>query len=73
MALLMKWLIVGWSLVVVLLWAFLSFKQRLGEEPLFGTREDVLGFMSMVFLTWIIPIAVFAFFVFLAAHTQKRN
>ncbi len=72
MASLMKWLIVGWSLVVVLLWAFLSFKQWQGEQALFGTREDVWGFMGTVFLTWIIPIAICAFFAFLAAHTQRK-
>jgi hypothetical protein len=72
MSSLMKWLILGWSLVVVLLWAFLSFKQRFGEEALFGAREDVLGFMTMVFLTWIIPIAVFAFFAFLGGHAEKK-
>ena len=72
MASLMKWLIVGWSLVVVLLWAFLSFRQWHGEQALFGSREDVLGFMGTVFLTWIIPIAICAFFAFLAAHAQRK-
>ncbi len=72
MSALMKWLIVGWSMVVVLLWGFLSFKQRFGDEALFGTREDVLGFMVMVFLTWVIPIAVFAFFAFLAGQAEKK-
>jgi hypothetical protein len=66
MYLLLKWLILGWSLVVVLLWGFLSFRQWQGGEVLFAGRDDLLGFMALVFLTWFVPIAVFAFFAFLA-------
>jgi len=66
MASFMKWLILGWSLVVVLLWAFLSFRQWQAEQTLFGSREDLFGFMGVVFLTWIAPVMVFAFFAFLA-------
>ena len=66
MYLLLKWLILGWSLVVVLLWGFLSFRQWQSGEALFAAGEDLLGFMALVFLTWLAPIAVFAFFAFLA-------
>jgi hypothetical protein len=66
MYLLVKWLILGWSLVVVLLWAFLSFRQWQTGEALFPAPEDLVGFMALVFLTWLVPIAVFAFFAFLA-------
>ena len=72
MASLMKRLILGWSLVVVLLWAFLAFRQRFSEQAIFYTYEDVWGFMGVVFLTWLIPIAVFAFFAFLA-HSSKSK
>ena len=61
----LKWLIVGWSIVVVLLWSFLSFRQWQSGELLFPTQEDLFGFMGIVFLTWIAPISVFAFFAFL--------
>lgn len=64
--LLLKWLVVGWSLVVVLLWGFLSFRQWQSGEALFAGQEDLMGFMVLVFLTWLIPVAVFAFFAFLA-------
>ena len=63
---LMKWLILGWSLVIVLLWGFLSLRQWQTGEALFPSRDDLMGFMAMVFLTWLIPVAVFAFFAFLA-------
>jgi hypothetical protein len=63
---LLKWLILGWSLVVVLLWGFLSFRQWQSGEALFASHDDLIGFMAMVFLTWFVPIAVFAFFAFLA-------
>jgi hypothetical protein len=66
MFLLLKWLILGWSLVVVLLWGFLSFRQWQTGEALFAGREELIGFMAMVFLTWLVPIAVFAFFALLA-------
>jgi hypothetical protein len=72
MASLMKWLILGWSLVVVLLWAFLTFRQRFSEQAIFYAYEDVWGFMGVVFLTWVIPVAVFAFFAFLA-HSSKSK
>jgi len=73
MASLMKWLILGWSMVVVLLWAFLSFRQWQGDQVLFGNREDLWGFMGIVFLTWIIPIAIFAFFAYLAKETKASK
>jgi hypothetical protein len=66
MHLLLKWLILGWSLVVVLLWGFLSFRQWQSGEALFASGEDLFGFMALVFLTWLVPVAVFAFFAFLA-------
>ena len=66
MYLLLKWLILGWSLVVVLLWGFLSFRQWQSGEVLFASQEDLMGFMILVFLTWFVPIAIFAFFAFLA-------
>ena len=72
MASFMKWLILGWSMVVVLLWAFLSFRQGQLDQPLFPGREDLIGFMGVVFLTWFIPVAVFAFFAFLA-RSSKNN
>ena len=62
----LRWLILGWSLVVVLLWAFLSFRQVQTEQALFPSQEDLVGFMGVVFLTWIVPVGVFAFFAFLA-------
>ena len=71
MYLLLKWLILGWSLVVVLLWGFLSFRQWQSGEALFAAREDLLGFMALVFLTWLVPIAVFAFFAFLARPRKE--
>jgi len=67
---LLKWLVVGWSLVVALLWSFLSFRQWQSGEALFASREDLMGFMFLVFLTWLVPIAVFSFFAFLA-RTKK--
>jgi len=67
---LLKWLILGWSLVVVLLWGFLSFRQWQSGEALFASQEDLMGFMILVFLTWLIPVVVFAFFAFLA-RTKK--
>ncbi|MBM4331593.1 MAG: hypothetical protein FJ117_10285 [Deltaproteobacteria bacterium] len=73
MASLMKWLIMGWSMVVVLLWAFLSFRQWQSDQALFGNREDLVGFMGIVFLTWIVPIAIFAFFAFLDRGTKKNR
>lgn len=72
MASFMKWLILGWSLVVVLLWAFLSFRQWLTNQALFPSSEDLWGFMGVVFLTWIIPVAVFAFFAFLARSSKSE-
>ena len=66
MYLLLKWLILGWSLVVVLLWGFLSFRQWQTGEVLFAGGEDLVGFMALVFLTWLLPIAVFSFFAILA-------
>jgi len=63
---LLKWLILGWSLVVVLLWGFLSFRQWQSGEALFDSHDGLIGFMAMVFLTWFVPIAVLAFFAFLA-------
>jgi hypothetical protein len=72
MASFMKWLILGWSLVVVLLWAFLSFRQWLGGQALFPRSEDLWGFMGVVFLCWIVPIAVFAFFAFLARSSKSE-
>lgn len=71
MASLMKWLILGWSLVVVLLWAFLAFRQRFSEQAIFYTFEDVWGFRRAVFLTWLIPIVAFAFFSFLAESSKS--
>jgi hypothetical protein len=71
MALLAKWLILGWSLVVVLLWGFLSFRQWQTGEALFAGSEDLIGFMAMVFLTWFVPVAVLAFFAFLAGAVKK--
>ncbi len=68
---LLKWLILGWSLVVVLLWAFLSFRQWQTGEALFAGGEDLIGFMAMVFLTWLVPIAVLAFFAFLARPKRE--
>lgn len=73
MASLMKWLIMGWSMVVVLLWTFLSFRQWQSDQALFGNREDLVGFMGIVFLTWIVPIAIFAFFAFLDRGTKKNR
>jgi hypothetical protein len=73
MAVFMKWLVLGWSLVVVVLWAFLSFRQWVGDQPLFYSREDVSGFMGIVFLTWIIPIAFFAFFGYLAYSSKSKQ
>ncbi|KPK88000.1 MAG: hypothetical protein AMJ94_16080 [Deltaproteobacteria bacterium SM23_61] len=73
MASLMKWLILGWSLVVVLLWAYLAFRQRYSDQAIFYTYEDVWGFMGVVFLTWIIPIATFAFFAFLAQSSSTKK
>jgi hypothetical protein len=72
MAAFMKWLVLGWSMVVFLLWAFLSFRQWVGDQPLFADRENVWGFMGVVFLTWIIPVALFAFFGYLA-HSSKSK
>lgn len=72
MAPFMKWLILGWSLVVVLLWAFLSFRQWLSDQALFPSSDDLWGFMGVVFLTWIIPVAVFAFFAFLARSPKNQ-
>lgn len=69
----MKWLILGWSGVVVLLWAFLSIRQWASNLILFESREDLLGFMGVVFLTWIVPISVFAFFAFLAQSSKKGD
>lgn len=71
MASFMKWLILGWSGVVVLLWAFLSFRQWRSDLVLFDSREDLFGFMAIVFLTWIAPIAVFAFFAFLGRSSKN--
>jgi hypothetical protein len=71
MYLLLKWLILGWSLVVVLLWGFLSFRQWQSGEVLFASQEDLMGFMILVFLTWLIPVAVFAFFAFLARSKKS--
>jgi hypothetical protein len=73
MAAFMKWLVLGWSLVVAVLWAFLSFRQWVGDQPLFFSREDVWGFMGIVFLTWIIPIAIFAFFGYLAYSSKPKQ
>ena len=56
---------------MVLLWGFLSFRQWQTGEALFPGREDLVGFMAMVFLTWFIPIAVFAFFAFLARPRKE--
>ena len=72
MAFFLKWLILGWSLVVVLLWTFLALRQWQSQEVLFAAREDLLGFMGIVFLSWIIPVAIFAFFAFLA-HSSKSK
>ena len=72
MASFMKWLILGWSLVVVLLWAFLSLRQVQSDQPLFPSIEDLWGFMGVVFLTWIIPVAVFAFFAYLARSSKTE-
>ncbi len=72
MAPLMKWLILGWSLVVVLLWAFLASRQRFSDQAIFCSSEDLWGFMAIVFLTWVIPIATFAFFVFLLRSSKDR-
>ena len=72
MASLMKWLVLGWSMVVVLLWAFLSFRQWRSDQALFPTAEDLWGFMGIVFFTWIVPIAVFAFFAFLARSSKSE-
>ena len=66
MYLLLKWLILGWSLVVVLLWGFLSFRQWQTGEVLFAGGEDLVGFMALVFLTWLVPVSVFSFFAILA-------
>ena len=63
---LLKWLILAWSLVVVALWGFLSFRQWQTGEALFAEGEDLIGFMALVFLTWLVPIAVFSFFAILA-------
>jgi hypothetical protein len=73
MAPLMKWLILGWSLVVVLLWSFLAFRQRYSDQSIFYTYEDVWGFMGVVFLTWIIPVATFAFFALLARSSRTKK
>jgi hypothetical protein len=72
MASFMKWLILGWSIVVVLLWTFLSFRQWQSDQPLFTGREDLVGFMGVVFLTWVVPIAIFAFFAFLARPSKTQ-
>ncbi len=72
MSSLMKWLILGWSLVVVLLWAFLSFRQVLTDQALFPEREDLWGFMGVVFITWIVPIIAFAFFAYLARSSKQQ-
>jgi len=72
MASFVKWLILGWSLVVVGLWGFLSFRQWLTGQALFSSSEDLWGFMVVVFLSWIIPIAVFAFFAFLARSSKSE-
>ncbi len=72
MASFLKWLILGWSMVVVLLWAFLSFRQWQSDQALFDSREDLFGFMGIVFLTWIIPIGIFAFFSFLARSSKDQ-
>jgi hypothetical protein len=72
MASFMKWLIVGWSMVVVFLWAFLSFRQWQSDRALFAAQEDLAGFMGVLFLTWIVPIAVFAFFAFLARSSKTQ-
>ena len=68
---LLKCLILGWSLVVVLLWGFLSFRQWQSGEALFSSGDDLIGFMALVFLTWLVPIAVFAFFAFLARPRKE--
>jgi hypothetical protein len=68
----MKWLVVGWSMVIVLLWSFLSFRQWRSGQALFPTIADLWGFMGVVFLTWIIPLAVFAFFAFLARSSKPE-
>ena len=73
MASFIKWLALGWSLVVVVLWALLSFRQWVGDQPLFYSREDAWGFMGIVFLTWIIPIAIFAFFDYLAYSSKLKQ
>jgi hypothetical protein len=44
-----------------------------GDQPLFYSREDVWGFMGIVFLTWIIPIAIFAFFGYLAYSSKSKQ
>ncbi len=67
----LRWLILGWSGVVVFLWAFLSFRQWQSNLVLFESREDLLGFLGVVFLTWIVPVAVFAFSAFLAQSAKK--
>jgi hypothetical protein len=36
------------------------------REALFPSQDDLMGLMAMVFLTWLIPVAVFAFFTILA-------
>ena len=72
MASFMKWLILGWSMVVILLWVFLSLRQSQSDQALFVNREDVFGFMGVVFLTWIIPIGIFAFFAYLARSSKSQ-
>ncbi len=68
----MNWLIPGWSMVVVLLLAFLGFRQRYSEQAFLSSYEDVWGLMGAVFHTPIVPIAAFAFFAFLA-HSSKSK
>lgn len=71
MASFMKWLIVGWSLVTVLLWSFLSFRQLMTGQALFPSSDDLWGFMGIVFLSWIIPVAVFGLFAFFARSSKS--
>ncbi len=71
MASFMKWLIVGWSFVIVLLWAFLSFRQLITGQALFPSSDDLWGFMGIVFLSWIIPVVVFGLFAFFARSSKS--
>ncbi len=73
MASYLKWLIVGWSLVIVLLWSFLSFRQLMTGQALFPSSDDLWGFMGIVFLSGIVPVAVFGLVAVFARSSNSNG